>query len=224
MPGETELLLRLLFACLLGGAVGLERELTAKGAGFRTHILVALGCCLFTLVSAYGFAPFVPGTGTGRFDPTRIAAQVVTGVGFLGGGAILRSGLGVHGLTTAASLWVVAAIGVAAGGGFYAGAGLSTALAILALWGLRLVRRRLLEDLRGSQVELTLRARPEMDLAALVQAFSGLAVQVERLRVDLDDHARTITVGVQLPAERRAEEVVLAVGQVPGVRDVEWSR
>jgi len=224
MPGELELLMRLLLACALGGAVGLERELSAHGAGFRTHILVALGCCLFTVVSAYGFAPFVPGTGAGRFDPTRIAAQVVSGIGFLGGGAILRSGFGVHGLTTAASLWVVAAIGLAAGAGFYAGAAVTAVLAIAALWGLKRVSRRLIEDLRGSQVELSLKTGAEMELAALVETLGRLAVSVERLRVDREGGARTITVGVQLPADRRAEEVVHAVGQVPGVSQVEWSR
>jgi len=224
MPGETELLLRLLLACALGGVVGLEREITAHGAGFRTHILVALGCCLFTVVSAYGFAPYLPGTGPGRFDPTRIAAQVVSGVGFLGGGAILRSGLGVHGLTTAASLWVVAAIGLAAGGGFYAGAAVSAALAIAALWGLKRVSRRLLTDLRGSQVELIVQAAADTELSTLVQTLAGLRVAVDRLRVERGGITSTITAGVQLPGDRRPEEVVLAVGQVPGVSQVEWSR
>lgn len=224
MPSEAELLLRLLLACLLGGAVGLERELSGQGAGFRTHILVALGCCLFTVVSAYGFGPFVAGTGPGRFDPTRIAAQVVSGIGFLGAGAILRSGTGVHGLTTAASLWVVAAIGLSVGGGYYGGAGLATGLAIASLWGLKRVRRRLFRDLRGSQVELILRARPEMDLATVVQQLAALTVRIDRLRVEHEGTTRTISVGVHLPPERQPEEVVMAVGQLAGVRDAEWSR
>ncbi|HET7520849.1 MAG TPA: MgtC/SapB family protein [Candidatus Limnocylindria bacterium] len=109
---QLEPLLRLAAALVLGAAVGLERELQRMPAGFRTHALVGLGSAIFTVVSAYAF----PGPIS---DPTRIAAQIVTGVGFLGGGAILHYRGSVRGLTTAASLWAVAAIGMAAGAGLY---------------------------------------------------------------------------------------------------------
>ena len=105
--------LRLCVAAALGGAIGLERELRERQAGLRTHLLVSVGSALFTLVSAYGFSDF---SAAGRsVDPTRIAAQIVTGIGFLGAGAIIRQGLSVRGLTTAATLWLVAAIGMACG-------------------------------------------------------------------------------------------------------------
>ena len=104
-----EMLLRLLVATALGLLVGYERERIGKPAGMRTHGMVSLGAALFTVVSVHGF-----GAAT---DPARIAAQIVTGIGFLGAGAILQDGGGVHGLTTAASLWVTAALGVAAGVG-----------------------------------------------------------------------------------------------------------
>ena len=107
-----ELLLRLALAAGLGGAIGLERELREREAGLRTHTLVSLGAALFTIAGAYGFRDF-----HNSFDPTRIAAQIVTGIGFLGAGAIIRQGLSVRGLTTAATLWVVAAIGLATGAG-----------------------------------------------------------------------------------------------------------
>jgi putative Mg2+ transporter-C (MgtC) family protein len=111
MPSDLELLGRLLLAAVLGGAVGAERELHDQPAGLRTHMLLTIGACLFTLVSAYGF---------GRpADPSRLAAQIVTGIGFLGGGAIVRQGLTVRGLTTAASIWATASIGVAVGAGHY---------------------------------------------------------------------------------------------------------
>jgi putative Mg2+ transporter-C (MgtC) family protein len=125
---ETQLepLLRLLVALALGAVVGWERELQRMPAGFRTHALVGLGSALFTVVSAFAFA----GPLT---DPTRIAAQIVTGIGFLGGGAILHYRGSVRGLTTAASLWAVAAVGMAAGAGLYVIAVGGAALVVVAL-------------------------------------------------------------------------------------------
>lgn len=122
----------------MGAAIGAERELHEHAAGLRTHMLVGVGACLFTLVSAYGFESFATSS-----DPSRVAAQIVTGIGFLGAGAILREGLTVHGLTTAASLWVVAAIGMAVGLGMYWASGVAVAITIISLWLLRPFRRRL---------------------------------------------------------------------------------
>jgi putative Mg2+ transporter-C (MgtC) family protein len=126
LVGQLDLLLRLAAGLVLGAIVGWERELQRMPAGFRTHALVGLGSALFTVVSAVAFA----GETT---DPTRIAAQIVTGIGFLGGGVILHHGGNVRGLTTAASLWTVAAIGMAAGAELYVVAVGGTVLAIVAL-------------------------------------------------------------------------------------------
>jgi putative Mg2+ transporter-C (MgtC) family protein len=134
MSDEVLMLLRLLLACGLGMAIGLERELAGKAAGFRTHTLVCLGAALFTLVSIYAF-------GTGA-DIARVAAGVVAGIGFLGAGAIMhREGGSIEGLTTAASIWAVAAIGLAAASGLYWPAVLATALALLLLRSERLIKR-----------------------------------------------------------------------------------
>ena len=108
---DTELIQRLVLAAVIGGLIGAERELRRKSAGFRTNILIALGAAIFTMASI----TLAPAGG----DPTRIAAQIVTGIGFLGAGAILHNRDGVHGLTTAATVWVNAALGIAAGGGQY---------------------------------------------------------------------------------------------------------
>ena len=124
-----EALVRIAVAAGLGGVVGLERELDEKAAGLRTHMLVAVGSALFTLVGAYGFSDFPART----VDPTRVAAQVVTGIGFLGAGLIFRQGFTIRGLTTAASLWLVAAIGMAAGAGFWKGAVIATIVALVSL-------------------------------------------------------------------------------------------
>jgi len=113
MSTELELILRLVMAAVLGAGIGLQRELSHKPAGLRTHMLICLGCALFTIVSNEGF-------GGSDFDPSRVAAGVVAGMGFLGAGAIIRGQGGiVAGLTTAASIWTVAAIGLAAGAGLY---------------------------------------------------------------------------------------------------------
>src|SRR5438046_8799342 len=131
----TEALLRLVLAAVLGGAIGIEREIREREAGLRTHMLVSVGSALFTIVSAYGFHEFLTsGQSVVRADPTRIAAQIVTGIGFLGAGAIIRQGLSIRGLTTAATLWVVAAVGLAVGAGYYSGALITTAIVLLALW------------------------------------------------------------------------------------------
>ncbi len=125
-----ELTLRLIVAALLGGAIGFEREVARKAAGFRTHVLVALGAALFGILSLEGF---------NAADTSRIAAQVVSGVGFLGAGAIFREGATVQGLTTAAALWAAAAIGLAAGAGEIPLAATATLVAILVLVALRVV-------------------------------------------------------------------------------------
>ncbi len=138
MMWETSAFVKLVLAVVLGGLIGLERETGHKPAGLRTHMLVCLGAALFTIVSIKS-PEFFPGAKT--VDPGRIAAQVVTGVGFLGAGTIMRSGGAVKGLTTAASIWSVAAIGLALGAGYYATASGATILALLVLHGEAMIRR-----------------------------------------------------------------------------------
>lgn len=122
---QVELVLRLALSLALGALIGFEREYHRRAAGFRTHSLVALGAALFTVVGAYGFE---------EGDPTRIAAQIVTGIGFIGAGTILQYRGSVRGLTTAASLWAVAAVGMAAGAGLYVLAFFGSVLVLVALW------------------------------------------------------------------------------------------
>jgi len=148
--GNGTLLLRIVVAAALGGIVGVERELRDQPAGFRTHMLVALGACMFTIVGAFGFQAFTGGTDTHRIqaDLTRVASQVVVGIGFLGGGTILRSGGTIRGLTTAASLWVTAAVGLAVGMGFYFAATATSLIAVLTLAGLKPIERRFIRSTR----------------------------------------------------------------------------
>lgn len=127
-----DFVLRLLAATAMGAAIGFEREYHAKEAGLRTHLLVALGSCLFMILSIYGF-DFMLGRDHVSFDPSRIAAQVVTGIGFIGAGTIILQKQVVRGLTTAAGLWVTAAIGLACGNGMYWVALITTVIVLVSL-------------------------------------------------------------------------------------------
>jgi putative Mg2+ transporter-C (MgtC) family protein len=137
---QADLSVRLILAAALGLAVGFEREIHGHPAGLRTHMLVAVGSALFTVLSAYGFGA---GSAAAPIDPTRIAAQVVSGIGFLGAGAILKDGIVIRGLTTAASLWATAAVGMAAGAGEYIIAAVSTLVILVSLWPINALAERL---------------------------------------------------------------------------------
>lgn len=157
-----EFILRIFVAAMLGGAIGLEREYRAKEAGLRTHFLVALGSALFMIVSAYGFSGIELGEEQ-RWDIARIAAQVVTGIGFIGAGTIIfnKSENIIRGLTTAAGVWVTAAIGLACGGGMYILAIVSTALVLIGLeafnllirWLTKRRKRKLEEQIKNNRME-----------------------------------------------------------------------
>jgi putative Mg2+ transporter-C (MgtC) family protein len=223
MPLDIELVLRLVGAALLGGAVGLEREVRDQPAGFRTHILVALGSCLFTLISAYGFGEVLADNPQARLDPTRIAAQIVTGIGFLGAGAILRSGISVRGLTTAASLWVVAAIGLAIGAGAYVLGVATTAITVLALLVLRPVRGWLVRGLKQEQEEFVIQAGPEVELDDLVRRVKGEVDRIDHVRVEEEEGVQHIFLLARLPPGKRPEDLLDLLTDTPGIRNVDWS-
>jgi len=128
-----EFIIRIFVAAVLGGIIGLEREYREKAAGFRTHFLVALGSALFMILSQYGFDAAIREMPNVSFDPSRIASQVVTGIGFIGAGTIIFQKNVVRGLTTAAGIWVTAAIGLACGTGLYVLAAVSTLLVLIGL-------------------------------------------------------------------------------------------
>ena len=137
---QLDLSVRLVVAAALGLAIGFEREIHGHPAGLRTHMLVAVGSGLFTVLSAYGFGD---GTNIAPIDPTRIAAQIVSGIGFLGAGAILKDGIVIRGLTTAASLWATSAVGMAAGAGEYAIAAVASGVILVSLWPINALAQRL---------------------------------------------------------------------------------
>lgn len=225
MPSETDLVLRLLLAGAFGGLIGLEREIGDQPAGFRTHILVAVGSCLFAIVSAYGFDAFLGQFPDQiRFDPSRVAAQIVTGIGFLGAGAIIRYGTTVRGLTTAASLWVVAAIGLAVALGQFTTGGVATAITLAALWGLKRIRPRLTRGLKPGHEEFVLEVEPAMELGDLVRAVGAAGARIDHLRIEEDEGTRQVILVLSLPPEARPEETAALLTGTEGVRNVDWTR
>ena len=216
-------LLRLSVAAVLGGAIGMERELRERQAGLRTHLVVCVGSALFTLVSAYGFHEFlVSGGSLVRTDPTRIAAQIVTGIGFLGAGAIIRQGLSVKGLTTAATLWLVAAIGMASGAGYYSAALFATAGALLTLGPLRIVAYRVVRRYRAEVDRLLVEIPAGGSPGAVLEALERRGGRVVSLEIAQEGDRRSIAVDVELRGIE-APLVVADVGEIDGVLEVRWT-
>jgi len=211
-----EALLRLALAGVLGGLIGLERELRERGAGLRTHLLVSVGAALFTIAGAYGF-------GGVRVDPTRVAAQIVTGVGFLGAGAIIRQGFSVRGLTTAATLWVVAAVGLAAGAGYYSGAVITTALVLLALWPLRILAFRILRRFRADGGQLLVELPAGTPPGEVIDEIEAAGARIAAIGVSQEGDRRRLELDVALPHTVPAPRLVARIADVENVADVRWA-
>lgn len=191
---QLEMIMRLMLSCFLGGIIGLERESGERPAGFRTHTLVCTGSCLFMLVSIYGFDDM----GTVR-DPARLAAQVVSGVGFLGAGTILHEGVNVKGLTTAASIWMISAIGLATGVGLYTLSIFATVLMLATLivfgkWGKIMSFTKQTE-----RYEIKISAKDEPgNMDKIMNHLNVPGVKVKSLNVVRDMCNETITLSVRL--------------------------
>ena len=174
MLSDMEIVLRLVLSTVIGGAIGIEREASNRPAGFRTHILVSVGSTLIMLVSAYGMRESA--------DPSRIAAQVVSGIGFLGAGTILRTGNHIKGLTTAASLWVCAGIGLAIGSGFYLGGVVTAAIVLVSLVALGNVEDNVL---RGANKQVIVTADDRAGLIGDIgTAFGEFDVSIRNITIE----------------------------------------
>jgi len=210
MTGMTELEIagRLFLGALLGGGIGLERQVHGRPAGFRTHLLVCVASVLLMIVSQ--------SLGGSAFDPGRLAAGAITGVGFLGAGVILKAGLNVHGLTTAACLWIVSAIGLAVGSGLRLAAVLGFAITLGSLWLLRYVEQRL-PRLEYKYVTIVVdRAVPEQALRSAVTAHGPRITEVD---YELDVVTDVMTYRITIASEHRISEreIVDALSGHPGV-------
>ena len=219
-----EILFRVGLAAVLGGAIGFERELREREAGLRTHMLVSVGAALFTLVSAFAWTDWQFSNASGIvFDPTRIAAQIVTGIGFLGAGAIIRQGLSVRGLTTAATLWVVAAIGMATGAGFYSAAIITTVLVLLSLYPLRILAFRVFEQFRPEEGRLAVELSAGATTVSVLQAVEDAGADVHRLEFAEEGDTRRVDMRVRVRTGRSAAELLDALTQAHEVKGARWN-
>ena len=213
---QVDLILRLLVAAVLGAAVGLEREFHDHPAGTRTHLLVAMGSALFTVLSAHGFPD-------ASVDPTRIAAQIVTGIGFLGAGAIIHYGTSVKGLTTAASLWATAAIGLAVGVGLYVLAVTTTIVVVLSLGPLN----RIVSAVRP-RTALTMQVRLALDDLQALGRLSAIFVEqrVEMIAIEsrrIRGSHYEVDLRLRLPAALDPSVLTEAISKVKGTEVLEVS-
>ncbi|HET7080313.1 MAG TPA: MgtC/SapB family protein [Chloroflexia bacterium] len=224
MPRLEEILLRLMLAAVLGSVVGIERERLDWAAGLRTHMLVCLGSTLFMLVSAFGFADILGTPGIG-LDPSRIAAQVVSGVGFLGAGTIILRREAVRGLTTAASVWTVAAVGLAVGGGLYFAAISATVLILVILAGIKPLERRLFPKRRAPRIFLTVDRR-ETSLVAVMTEVEAAGLRVLQVVTEREDAPHRDRIQLFLP--RSPEPALIALVDrlraIPGVYKIDYPR
>jgi len=220
---QLELSGRLLLAAVLGAAIGLERELHDHPAGMRTHLLVSLGSALFAVISAYGYASFFAGHPDAQDSPQRIAAQIVSGIGFLGAGAIIQAGRWVRGLTTAASLWATAAVGLAVGSGEYILAVVGTTLIVVSLGPLnRLIARRRGDSGQALRLRLELAGLgPLGTVTATASRAGGEVSRVETRKIGKGRYE--VELLLRVPARVSAEEVVASLDAIGGVAVVESS-
>jgi len=208
---EAEMVLRLLVAAALGGIVGFERQLADEPAGFRTHLLVGIGAALFALVSIS-----VPN------DTSRIAAQIVTGVGFLGAAAIIRSGPVVRGIATAASLWVVAAVGVATAYGHWTTALVTTAVSVVVLRRVKRLEGHL-RRWRTKRATLVLGLAAGQDVDTVVRRISAAGMLVGLIEASEDATGRSVTINLEVPAHLSPDAAADAARAVAEVRTLTWS-
>ena len=224
MIAPEQIILRLLIATILGAAVGLERERLEWAAGLRTHALVCVGAALFMIVSAFGFADAL-GSSDVVLDPSRVAAQVVSGIGFIGAGTIILRREIVRGLTTAASVWAVAAIGLAVGGGMYLAAIVATVLALVILAVVKPIEWRVFKHRRARQVNLTVDVQ-EISLSDIKAEIEAADLHLDRLVIRSSDSPEADRVEVFLArgsSEQKLLSLMESLRRFTGVREISSS-
>ncbi len=203
---------RLLIASVLGAAIGFEREVHGHPAGMRTHLLVSLGSALFTVLSIHGFPP----AQGAPLDPSRVAAQVVSGIGFLGAGAIIKDGFSVRGLTTAASLWATAAVGMSAGASQHLIGIVATGIVLFSLWPLS----RLAQRVRGREKELRqlrLQVRSLDTITPVSRLLTDHQLEILSIETSPEGDRHLVEIGIRVPAQARLPEAISRIEALDGV-------
>jgi putative Mg2+ transporter-C (MgtC) family protein len=218
---QADLAARMLVAAILGAGIGLEREIHEHPAGMRTHLLVSLGTAIFTVLSIYGFEGIVANGVAATVDPTRIAAQVVSGIGFLGAGAILKYGTSIRGLTTAASLWTTAAIGMAAGAGEWLIAAVGTFITVFSLWPLNAFVARLHKP-GVNLIRLRLEVGRLEALGDVSRLLADRRVEMAGINSQRIGKGRyEVELSLRLPPNARSQDVIGAITAIPDVELME---
>jgi putative Mg2+ transporter-C (MgtC) family protein len=213
---------RLLTAAVLGALVGAEREASDQAAGLRTHIAVALGAALFGVVSTLGFVEFDQHRANSllQADVTRVASNVVVGIGFLGAGVIFRQGNTIKNLTTAASMWTVAAIGLACGVGDLGTAGIGTIVLILSLVALRPLRTVIRDRFGNGAEQVRIEMAPGADAGELLSALERAGQDIDVVHIERGDGATVVTTKVRAGGRADVHRLMAAASAVPGVDTV----
>lgn len=220
MPNNMELLLRLLLSCLLGGLIGIERERNRHPAGFRTHILVCVGAALVMLCNIFIFEEY---KSYANIDPARLGAQVISGIGFLGAGTILKEGVTIKGLTTAASLWSVACIGLAAGLGFYAGAVFATVLVFVTLMVFARFELRMYSGRKSSLLKIKSLDKPGQ-IGMIGTEMGKCGLQICDISMEASDESSIlIKVRISKAREDISTELLDRLSKIDGIQYVEVS-
>lgn len=219
---ELAWVVRLLLAATAGAVIGFERELHSHPAGMRTHLLVALGAAAFTILSMHGFADVVGDEGV-ILDPSRVAAQIVSGIGFIGGGAILKYGVTIRGLTTAGSLWATAAVGMAFGSGLLLLGTAAAAIILFSLWPLRAILDRVHRE-RQEEAQLRLGLTRLETLGAVYDTLRGEHVAIASIHSQRIGKGRyEVELRLQLPQQLRLPDVELRLASLEDVELLESS-
>lgn len=218
-----EIIIRLSLASLFGALIGIERERKDWAAGLRTHMLVCVGSCLLMMVSAFGFSD-VLGTEHVALDPSRIAAQVVSGIGFIGAGAILFSKHGtIRGLTTAAGLWTIAAIGLATGGGMYFAAGITTIVSLIILWALQPLEQLFFRKFRQKTLRIVTNLNVNnTDLLSNILDKDELKIQTFSLERNDDQFVFLFT--FEKTDSAKISNLINALIKDSAVKDIFWNQ
>jgi len=219
----TELSLRLVLAAVFGAAIGLERERKDWAAGMRTHMMVSMGSALIMLVSSFGFNDIV-GQSYAELDPSRVAAQIVSGIGFIGAGTILfRKPATVLGLTTASGLWTVAGIGMATGGGMYFAASVATVLSIVILWGLHPVQKMVSNKFH--QKSLTIHADGDINPRKIINKLLE-DKDLDFANFSITRHKKELMLQVQLEktASNRLLDIIDRLQSESYIKKISWSK